>query len=445
MTTLDINQIIDKAKATSFLVHIVVLGCLCSIIEGFEMIVLGMIIPNLAKDWGLKPEDFEYAHLAVLFGILAGSIFAGILMDKIGRRKSMLLMFGLGTIGMGVSFFLENMTQLIILRFLTGLGAGGSLPIALAIVTEYSPKKVRNMLAVLVYAGAPFATTVGGYIGPHFIEMYDWKGMFLLGFMMSLPIFLWMVFFLPESLKYLVAKEKNTEKAKKLLIKVDSSITIAETDRLFINEKPIAKSPIGALFSEGRSIVTFLLWIAFIGGQFIVYFMSLWLPTILQNNGWEQNLSLNAIGHYYLGAGIGGIIIGWMADRWGSAKVLAIAFPLAALLYFWLGQVVDDPDMWFIIAPFAGAVSVGAMMAKAPFAASLYPTTIRGTGIGTAMGVGRIGGLLTPGVGAALVAANVTAAQFYNIATIAPIICASAILVILLITRKKKFGTDNIQ
>lgn len=437
MNKFEVNDIIDHSKVRPFLVHIVVLGCLCSIIEGFEMIVLGMIIPNIARDWGLKPQDFELAQLSVLLGILVGSILAGMLTDKIGRRKSMLLMFGIGTVGMGVSFFLQNMTQLVILRFITGMGAGGSLPIALALVAEYSPIKFRNMLTVLVFAGAPFATTVGGYFGPFFIDWYDWRGMFLMGFVMALPVFIWMIFFLPDSLKYLVAKGERPEEARKLIGKIEPTVAVSDQDELFITEKPIEKSPIWELFREGRALTTLLLWMAFIGGQFIVYFMSLWLPTVLQNSGWEQTTSLRAIGHYYLGAGIGGIIIGWLADRFSSAKVLVIMFPLGALMYFWLGQVVDNPDTWFLIAPFAGATAVGAMMAKAPFAASLYPTSIRGTGIGTAMGIGRFGGFLTPTVGAALVASGVTATEFYNISTIAPMVCAISIGLILVVNRNK--------
>lgn len=434
---IDVNQVIDDAKASPFLIHIVILGCLCSIIEGFEMIVLGMIIPNLAKDWGLQPQDFELAHLAVLIGILIGSMTAGILTDKFGRRNSMIVMFGIGTIGMGLSFFITNMSQLIILRFITGFGAGGSLPIALAIVIEYAPKKLRNMLTCIVFSGAPFASTLGGYVGPFFIDWLDWKGMFFMGFAMSLPVLIWMIFFLPSSLKFLVSKGIKQEEARKLLRKVDPKVEIHEEDELVINEKRVKKSPISALFSGGRGITTILIWIAFIGGQFIVYFMSLWLPTILQNNGWEPNLSLNAVGNYYLGAGIGGLVVGYLADRFGSAVILVTFFPIAAVLYYWLGQVVNDYEIWFIIAPFAGAIAVGSMMGKAPFAASLYPTTIRGTGLGMAMGIGRIGGLLTPSVGAALVATNISATQFYNVATIAPIVCAVAIFLVILINRNK--------
>lgn len=433
----DVNQIIDNAKITPFLIHVIILGFLCSIIEGVELGMLGMIVPNMARDWGMQPQDFKFAHLAVLVGMLIGSIAAGLLTDKIGRRKSMLLMFGIATLGIGISFYLQNMTQLIAIRFITGLGAGGALPIAIAFAAEYSPKKYRNMLTVLVFAGASFATTVAGFIGPYFMEVWGWRGMFLMGFIMAFPVFIWLIFFLPHSVKYLVAKGEKPELARTLLQKVEPSINLASEDELLINEEPVKKSPIRALFSDGRGLITGLLWLAFISSQFMVFFMSLWLPTVLQKNGWEETLSLNGMGVYYLGGGIGSLIIGWLADKFGAAKVLVVAFPVGAFLYFLMGQVVNDPTMWFIVAPITGAVAIGAMMAKASFAASIYPTSIRGTGIGTAMGIGRIGALLTPGIGAAIIAANISATNFHNIATIAPLVCAFSILMIILVNKKK--------
>jgi len=177
-------------------------------------------------------------------------------------------------------------------------------------------------------------------------------------------------------------------------------------------------------------MVTSFLWLAFIAGQFIIYIMSLWLPTILQSAGWEAGLSRNAVGHYYLGASIGGIIIGYLADKYGASKVLIYAFPLASVLYYVLGQVVNDQEMWFLIAPFAGAIAVGSTLGLAPLAASLYPTSIRGTGVGASLGVGRIGSIITPMIGASIVAANISATDFYMIAMIAPVISSISIIVL---------------
>jgi len=183
---------------------------------------------------------------------------------------------------------------------------------------------------------------------------------------------------------------------------------------------------------------TILLWLAFVGGQVIVYLMSIWLPTFLQNAGWEANLSRQAVGHYYLGASIGGVILGYLADRFGAAKVIILTFPLAAISYFVLGQVVDNVDIWWIVAPFAGALAVGGIMALAPFAASLYPTSIRGTGVGAALGVGRIGSIAAPTIGTMLLAAGIGAVGFYNVAMIAPIVASLSIWLLVFLRNKNK-------
>ena len=425
--TIDVGKVIDEAKLNRFHINIAVLGFLFTIAEGIEMGSLGFITTEIAKDWNITPQELKLAHMAVLVGILVGSLLAGILTDKIGRRKSLLLMFTLATVGMGMSYFIGNMTQLIILRFLTGFGAGGALPIAIALVAEYAPMKYRNLLVVVAFSGVSFASFVAGYLGNYFISNYGWHGMFLMGVVIALPILIWMYFWLPESAKYLVVKNKNLDEAKALLQKANPTVSISAADELVIHEPPQTKNGLATLFSGGLATTTLLLWLAFIGGQVIVFLMTLWLPTFLQNAGWEADLSRQAVGHYYLGAVFGALVLGYLADKIGAAKVLIAAFPIAAILYYLLGQNVNNVDTWWIIAPFAGAFAVGSIMALAPFAAHLYPTSIRGTGVGSALGVGRIGSIMAPFIGSILLAKGVGAENFYNIAMIAPIVAAVSI------------------
>lgn len=433
---IDVGKAIDEAKLNSFHITLATLGFLFTIVEGFEMICLGMITTEIAQDWDIAPKDLEWAHTAVLFGILIGSFVAGIMTDKIGRRKSILIMFTLASLGMGASFFIENMTQLIVLRFITGFGAGGALPIAVALVSEYAPFKYRNLLVIIAYAGAPFASFVGGYLGNYFIANYGWHGMFLLGFILALPILIWMYIWVPESAKYLVLKNEKIDDAKALLKKAAPSVSISNDSELFINEPPQTKSSFASLFSGGMAVTTILLWIAFIGGQVIVYLMSIWLPTFLQDAGWAADLSRKAVGHYYLGASIGAVILGYLADKYGAAKILIGTFPIAAILYFALGQLVNDVNTWWIVAPFAGVFAVGGIMALAPFAASLYPTSNRGTGVGAALGMGRIGSIITPTIGATLLASQYTAVGFYQFAMIAPIVCSLSIWLLVFLKKK---------
>ncbi len=436
--TIDVGKTIDESKLNGFHITIAILGFLFTVAEGVEMASLGFITTEIAKDWNIAPGDLTLAHMAVLVGILIGSLLAGILSDKIGRRKSLLFMFTFATIGMGVSFFIQNMTQLIILRFLTGFGAGGALPIAIALVSEYVPVKYRNMLVVFAFSGASFASFVCGYLGNIFIERYGWQGMFLMGFLLAMPIMLWMFFWLPESAKYLVVNNKKIDQAKSLLQKANPSVSISASDDLIINEPPQTKSSMASLFEGRMAIITSLLWLAFIAGQVIVFLMSIWLPTFLENAGWEAEISRQGVGLYYLGGGLGAILLGYLADRIGAAKVLIMTFPIAAMLYFLLGQNIDNINIWWLIAPFAGAFAIGGIMAMAPFAASLYPTSVRGTGVGSALGVGRIGSIITPPIGKALLAAGVGIVGFFNVAMIAPIIAAISIWLLVLFKRRNK-------
>lgn len=438
---IDVGKTIDEAKLNGFHITIAILGFLFTIAEGVEMACLGFITTNIAKDWNISPEDLTLAHMAVLVGILMGSLAAGVLSDRIGRRKSLLFMFTFATAGMGASYFIGNMTQLVILRFLTGFGAGGALPIAIALVAEYVPVKYRNMLVILAFSGASFASFVCGYLGNYFIAHFGWQGMFLMGFILALPILIWMYLWVPESAKYLVVSNKNLDQAKSLLQKSNPTVSISAADELIINEPPQQKNSLATLFSKGMAVTTILLWFAFIAGQVIIFLMSVWLPTFLENAGWEAELSRQGVGHYYLGGWIGAILLGYLADRLGAAKVIIAAFPIAALLYFLLGQNVDNIDIWWMLAPIAGGFAVGGMMAVAPFAAELYPTSVRGTGVGAGLGVGRIGSIITPPIGKVLLAAGVGAVGFYNVAMIAPIVASISIW--LLVFLKKNNSNKN--
>jgi MFS transporter, AAHS family, 4-hydroxybenzoate transporter len=434
---IDVGKTIDDAKLNSFQMTIALLGFLFTIAEGVEMACLGFITTDIADDWDISPHDLTLAHMAVLVGILIGSLVAGMLSDKIGRRRSLLLMFTIATVGMGISFFIANMTQLVVLRFITGFGAGGALPIAIALVAEYAPTKYRNMLVVFAFSGASFASVVAGYLGNYFIANYGWQGMFLMGFCLALPILIWMYCWLPESVKYLVVNNKDLDKAKGLLQKASPTSDIAPSSILYINEPPQTKSSLASLFSGGMVVTTLLLWLAFIGAQVTVFLMSVWLPTFLQNAGWEADLSRQAVGHYYLGAFFGAILLGFLADKIGAAKVIIASFPLAAILYFVLGQNVNNVDTWWLIAPIAGAFAVGGIMALAPFAAHLYPTSVRGTGVGAALGIGRIGSIMAPPIGKLLLAAGIGAVGFYNVAMIAPIVASLSIWLLVILKKRK--------
>lgn len=435
---INVEEVIDNAKLNPFHLKIALLGFLFTIAEGIEMGSLGFITTEIAKDWNISPQDLKLAHMVVLVGILIGSFVAGVITDRIGRRNSLLLMFTLATIGMGLSYFITNMTQLVILRFITGFGAGGALPVAIALVSEYAPSKYRNMLVVFAFSGVSFASFVAGYLGNYFISNYGWHGMFLLGALLALPILIWMFFWLPESVKYLVVQNKEIDKAKVLLQKSNPTITISSEDKLITNELKHAKSGITTLFEKGMKSTTLLLWLAFVGSQVIVFLMTIWLPTFLQNAGWDPDLSRKAVGHYYLGAFIGALIIGYLSDKLGAARVLISTFPIAALLYFLLAQNVTDISIWWMIAPVAGAFAVGGIMALAPFAAHLYPTSSRGTGVGAAMGVGRIGSILAPFIGSILLAQGIGAKGFYYIAMIAPIVASISIWYLVFLKNKNK-------
>lgn len=435
MNKIDINKFIDTASVNSFHYKLAFLAFLITLINGYAVVTLSIIVPLIADDIGVLSSDIALAHLAVMIGILVGSIIAGTLADKYGRRWTIIGMTCISLLFMGLTTFSTSLIELIGYRFFTGIGAG-AIPIALTLVSEYIPMKNRNLFMILVFAGPPFSGVVAGNLGPFLANSYGWQAIFFLGLVLGLPILLWTFLALPESVKYLIVKKEQPEKIERLIKRVAPEY---EGNTKFYLEGILGKkkSPIGQLFSEGRMSITFLLWILFFSTQFVMFFLNLWVPTILVNEGWSLSEGGRALANFNLGSFFGGFLIGRAADKYGVGKVLKLIFPLSAILLIILSYCIHNTILYYVIAFFAGGATLGANMGLGPFSASMYPVHIRGTGIGTAIGIGRMGAMLAAMLGGYLISIGIGGTTYYHLAVIAPIVCLCSMLVLMNIKKKQ--------
>lgn len=429
---IDINQVIDGAEIQPFHYRLAILAFLLAVLNGYAVVVLAIIVPAIAEDLGVSTAQIAPAHMAIMVGILVGSIVAGIFSDKYGRRWTIIGMTCLTVFFMGLTIFATSLNTLIIYRFLTGIGIG-AIAIILTLVSEYIPIKNRNLFVIFVFAGPPFSGVIAGHIGPYLVNQYGWESIFYLGFLLAIPILGWALLDLPESVKYLVAKNKKIQKVHKLVQKVipnqqNTAYYLAGT----LGKK---KSPIQELFLDGRAPITFLLWMLFFSTQFVMFFLNLWVPTILVDEGWTLENGGRALANFNLGSFVGGFFIGRLADKIGVGKMLKIIFPISAISLIILGFCITNPLLYFIVAFFAGGATLGANMGLGPFSASLYPTHIRGTGVGTALGIGRIGAMTAALLGGFLISKGFGGTTYYHLAVFAPVLCS---LCIYILTRIRK-------
>lgn len=438
--TVDVSAHVDTAPLRGFHILIMVLCGLIMVMDGFDLTSMGMVVPTLSDDWNVQQSIFSQNIIsplsAVLFGVVFGSIGAGYLADKFGRRPVVIFMIVFAAICMALTTTATNPDQLVIYRFLTGIGAGGSIPITIAMAAEFAPAKHRSLMVMAMYTGAPLGTSLGGIIGPELIGKFGWKGIFYFGCLTQLLIAVLIIIFLPESVKFMARKSGNENKVRKILSKIRPERDVSNATNFIFDDVKEVKSSVKALFTNNRTKLTLTLWLIFLGMQFVLFFVSLMMPAYLKSVGWSSTDALRPLGFYNIGAFFGGVAIGILANKIGPAKSLLISLPLSALLLVMLGLIVGQNPLFFGLAFLAGAVTIGSGMALAPLAAGLYPTQARSTGVGAALGIGRGGSIIAPFIGAIGLNAALSANGFFYASAIAPIVCFIGV-VLLMIFRKQ--------
>lgn len=424
---MQIDAYLSKVSLSSFHFMIVMLCFLIAVVNGFGVVALSVSIPQFALEWGVDSHSFAPAQMAVMVGVLIGAFIGGYLSDRLGRRPTILIMTALMLLAFSLTIYSTGITQLALFRFLTGLGAGGAIPSALALSSEYVPSRYKNSLVIFVFAGPPFSGVIAGNLGPYFMDLYGWKGLFYLGTVMTIVIYLLALILLPESIKYLSLQyQRNKTKIDHLIVKISktgnpSDISIPQRTG---NTKG---NNFQALFVDKNKICTPFIWCIFFSTQFVMFYVNLWMPSLLVKEGWTISEAARALAMFNLGSFIGGFILGYFSDKYGIRKILVYVFILAICFLITLSFFVHNMYGYYFVSIFAGACVLGANMGMGPFTSFLYPVQIRGTAIGSALGFGRLGAISAALIGGYLVSIHIEA-QTYLLLAIIPFILAIFII-----------------
>ena len=307
----DVSEVIDESPIGGFHWVVVILGAIITVIDGFDLVAMGMVVPTLSEEWGLDPSAFSTALSAALFGVLFGSAAAGTLGDMIGRRWTLIIMIVICAVFMSLSAIVTSMNELIIYRFFTGVGAGGSIPVAIALTSEYMPARHRNTLVTLMYAGAALGSVMGGFVGPSLIERFGWEGIFILGGVLPAIAGVFLLFLLPESLRFIVTKRSDNTKARQLIRRINPQFQTNDDQEYFVKEVTHEGAAIRELFGGKQTIITLVIWFVFFANQFLIFFVGLWLPTVFTEAGLALASALFLLAIYNLGGACGGPVFGF--------------------------------------------------------------------------------------------------------------------------------------
>lgn len=399
MRNIDVNDVIDNATFNKFHWKVLFWCTLIIIFDGYDLVIYGVVLPILMDQWELSPYVAGLLGSSALFGMMFGAMGFGMLSDRLGRKKVIIVCVVLFSVTTVINGFATTPWQFGILRFIAGLGIGGVMPNVVSLMSEYSPARKRSTLVALMFSGYAVGGMMSAGLGIWIVPNFGWEIMF---YMAVVPMLPFMLKFLPESVAFLMAQKREGE-ARDILTQVAPIKQINEQDVLQVPPTTDSKAPVLELFRDGRAMSTVMFWVAFFCCLLMVYALGSWLPKLMSNAGYALSSSLMFLMVLNIGAIVGAVGGGWLADRLSLRSVLVSFFILGSGSLVLLGY---ESPMWFLytLVGIAGATTIGSQILLYAYVAQYYPTSIRSTGLGWASGIGRNGAIVGPLLGGALLA-----------------------------------------
>ncbi|HWK47930.1 MAG TPA: MFS transporter [Stellaceae bacterium] len=409
--SLPLQAFIDLAPFRALHVWVIGLGMALLMADGFDTQSIGLVAPVIAAEWHVSPSAFGLVFGAGLTGGLIGAPLFGCLADRIGRKPTITAMVVLFAVATLLTPLATSAAMLTALRFVTGLGLGGALPTIVTLVSEFTPTRMRTNVVAFVFAGFPLGSVIGSLISSQLIPMLGWRSVFFFGGgvpLLVLPLFLLRV---PESPRFLATHGREGAAAA-ILVRLRG-------DALWngvVEASEEARASVRALFSAGRRESTIRIWLTLFCSLMVTVFLVSWMPMLARQAGITLGGAILGVSVLNLGGVLGSVVVGRLADRFGLSKVVGLSYLAGACAITLLGLSGRSEALLLSMAFATGIMTVGAQMCAVAMASALYPTELRATGVGWAIGVGRIGSVLGPVIGGFLIAADMPQPLLFLIA-----------------------------
>jgi MFS transporter, AAHS family, 4-hydroxybenzoate transporter len=363
-------------------------------LEGYDIAAVGYAIPALVDTWRITASGFTPALTAGNVGLLLGSLSAGLLGDRLGRKPVLISCVALFGVFSLLSAIVASPFQLAVLRFLTGIGLGGSIPLAIALTSDFAPPAAQGRLVVLMSSGIPIGFLAAGLLASKLVTAFGWEGLFVVGGVLPLAATPALLLLLPDSVELLAATRRP--------------------------------SLVSALFRNGLATSTALLWAMNLFNLLSNYLLLLWMPALLHTIGvrpaWATLFALGNI--------LGGLLTASVVDRLGTEPVLTCVFALGSFCMLMLGLLSPPSGLLAIIMCGAGIGIGGGQSGLNSLSSRIYPPDIRSTGAGWAVGWGRIGNIAGPLLGGTLLMCGFRAREIF-VAGALPMLGAAVLMAFL--------------
>lgn len=397
----DVQRLIDDHPLSGWQWVVFALCFFVVLLDGFDTAAIGYIAPSLIKDWGVTKPMLAPVLSAALFGLAAGALLSGPIADRLGRKRVLtvtVLIFGVATLA---SAFATNLTELSVLRFITGLGLGAAMPSAVTLMSEYCPTARRSTLTNLMFCGFPLGAAFGGFLAAWMIPQWGWQSVLVLGGIAPLVLTVGLLTLLPESVRFMVTRRQPVERIRAALARI-AGPQVHQIERFTLSETRVVTNERGGLaqvLARSYRLGTLMLWLAYFMGLVIFYALINWMPLLFKEAGIEPRTATLISALFPLG-GVGAVFFGWLMDRVEPNRIVALGFALTSVAVWAIGQLTGNVGALVVGVFLAGALMNTAQSSLPALAAAFYPTNARATGVAWMLGIGRFGGI----VGSLLVA-----------------------------------------
>jgi AAHS family 4-hydroxybenzoate transporter-like MFS transporter len=410
---------LENQRIGGLQLRVVALCTLVQICDGYDLNAVAWAVPSLIKAWHLPPPMFTAAFLWSSIGILVGALSAGPIGDRFGRRPLLLTSLTIFGIASLLSATAGSIGMLSLWRFFTGIGIGGGFSGAAALTGDYAPHRLRATMIMISFTGAPLGGFVGGQIVALLLAHYEWPVIFLLGGIFPLILVLALAVWLPESPRFLARRQDLSPGHAAVLRRLDIAPQAGPVD--------VAQgNPVGMLFSHGYALQTILLWIIYFCSLLNLFLFAYWMPTVLNLIGMSPPQAVFASSLRDFGAIFAVLYLGLAIDRIGPERTLALHYAAGAVFIAVIALVALPYAMLLIMTFLAGTTIIGSQTGANGTCGKLYPARMRTSGLGWALGVGRLGGIAAPVLGGYLLSLGMAPTHIFLSACLFALIAAAA-------------------
>ena len=400
-----VSRLLDERGLSSFQIMLIVWSFFIVLIDGYDIAAIAFAAPSLAREWALKPGALGPVFSASLIGILFGSALFGFVGDRYGRKAALVwanLVFGVFTLGAAYS---TNLDQMFWLRLLAGLGIGGVIPNVVAINAESAPRKLRATLAIIAVGCVPLGGAIPGFVTAALVPTHGWQIIFLIGGIVPIIIAIAAQIGLPESIKYMALHESQRGKMEKTIKAIRPDYVVPPNAKFVIeDEKQYSGFSPGHLFRDGLALITPLLWLLFALNLMGYFFLISWTPTLMTAAKLPPATAALAGASLQIGGTVGALLLCWWLQKHRFLAV-AIMFVVAVPAVGAIGYAAGLASQTILLVTIfvAGFLVLGIQSGINVIGAMVYPTSLRANGSGWELGIGRIGSIVGPLVGALLI------------------------------------------